>query len=88
MNIVVGEYAGFCFGVDRALRMALDTPANGGRVFTLGEIVHNRQAAEALEKRGIFPVHALDGLRPEDSLVIRAHGVGPRTMEEAVKTGA
>lgn len=77
MEIKVGKYAGFCFGVDRALRMALDTPAGKGQVYTYGEIIHNRQAVEALQRKGIREIGDLTGLEREDCVILRAHGVGP-----------
>ena len=88
MNIVVGRYAGFCFGVDRALRMALETPSGEGRVFTWGEIVHNRQAVEALSARKVTALLSPASLEPKDSLIIRAHGIGREVHGQLERTGA
>ena len=109
MEIKVGKYAGFCFGVDRAMKMAMDAPAGGGCVFTYGEIIHNRQAVVALEQKGIRAIRDLDGLsqcdpvspdlqmqaaktgvpdlRPDDCVIIRAHGAGPDIYGALEKAG-
>lgn len=88
MKIIVGKYAGFCFGVDRALRMAEETPPGEGRVYTWGEIVHNRQVTEALASRNIVATDSTEQIGPEDSLIIRAHGVGEETCARLGETGA
>ena len=86
MEIQVGKYAGFCFGVDRALKVAMETPAGSGRIFTFGEIIHNRQAVAVLERRGIHAIHHFDGLLQDDTVIIRAHGVAPDVYEALGKT--
>src|SRR5450756_603996 len=86
MEIKAGQYAGFCFGADRALKVSMETPAGNGRVFTYGEIIHNRQAVAVLERRGIYAIHHFDELLQDDTVIIRAHGVGPDVYEALEKT--
>ena len=43
MTITVAGSAGFCFGVDRAVRMVQSELGAGKRVATLGESIHNPQ---------------------------------------------
>ena len=52
MRIKVAKTAGFCFGVDRAVKMAFDTAEKFPRVVTLGPIIHNPQIVAQLEKMG------------------------------------
>jgi 4-hydroxy-3-methylbut-2-enyl diphosphate reductase len=88
MRIIVGQYAGFCYGVDRALRMAMETEPGEGHVYTWGEIVHNRQAIEALAGKRIVAADSLARIEPADSVVIRAHGVGEAVQRQLEATGA
>lgn len=83
---MVARTAGFCMGVRRALDLALDAASRAARrgdesVYTLGPLIHNRQAVEALRQRGITPARDLDDVAG-NVLVVRAHGVGPSTAEE------
>ncbi len=86
MTIKVAETAGFCFGVRRAMELALHSSHRklDKGVYTWGPLVHNRQAVEILRDRGILPAGNLDDI--EDELVlIRAHGIPPqerRQLEE------
>jgi len=88
MEIRIGKYAGFCFGVDRAIKMALAVAPQDGRVFTWGEIIHNRQALDVLEAKGIRAIGSIEGVTPADGIVIRAHGVGPDVYAMLEATGA
>ncbi|MBQ8979450.1 MAG: 4-hydroxy-3-methylbut-2-enyl diphosphate reductase, partial [Oscillospiraceae bacterium] len=50
MTVTVAPHAGFCFGVDRAVNMALS--AEGSRC-TLGEIIHNRTVTDERAGKGV-----------------------------------
>ncbi len=41
VQITVAKTAGFCFGVDRAVKLVYAELEKGGRVATLGPIIHN-----------------------------------------------
>lgn len=75
-KITVAQTAGFCFGVDRAVKLVSDLVEKGEKVCTLGPIIHNPQLVEELEKKGVViidsPADAPDGY----TVVIRSHGVG------------
>ena len=43
MNIIRAKTAGFCFGVDRAVKLTYDLLADGHKVATLGPLIHNPQ---------------------------------------------
>jgi len=81
LEIVVAKSSGFCFGVDRAVKTAFDVQCEG-RVFTLGELIHNSQVIETLRKKGIEPIHDLEELRENDCVIIRAHGIGKDVYEK------
>lgn len=82
-QIVIAGYAGYCYGVERALRLTEDALASAeSPVATLGPIIHNPSVVEALAARGVNVVddaaHAQGG-----TLVVRTHGVAPEVVAEA-----
>ena len=84
MRVEIDDKSGFCFGVVRAITEAERALAEGGTVYSLGDIVHNRIEVQRLEQLGLRTVtHAdmphLAGCR----LFIRAHGEPPTTYAAA-----
>jgi (E)-4-hydroxy-3-methyl-but-2-enyl pyrophosphate reductase len=75
MKIKRAKYAGFCFGVDKAVKTAFNTVSNK-KIYTFGELIHNKQIIESLKKRGIEVINDLKSLQQGDVVIIRAHGVG------------
>ena len=63
MQILVGKHSGFCFGVQRAVRLAEEAAKNGA-VYTYGNIIHNEDVVEELRQKGIVPVSDLESLKP------------------------
>lgn len=83
MKIHLAKSAGFCSGVKRAVRMALETAKNEHQpVYMLGEIVHNEHVVRELDQAGIQVVDSLDQI-PSGVLLIRAHGAVPEIYERA-----
>lgn len=82
MKVTVARHAGICYGVERALKLADEAAATGRCVHTLGPLIHNPQAVEALRARGVEVAENLDDAT-EGILVIRSHGVDPAIIEEA-----
>ena len=74
MQITVAESAGYCFGVKRAVEMA-ERLAERGPVETLGPLIHNRLALEALHARGVREIASPEEASPGATVLIRAHGV-------------
>jgi len=85
-RVIVAKPTGFCFGVERAIRLAKTGKARSGKVYTLGELVHNPLVLAELEEEGIRVVR-----RPAEAkggaLVIRAHGCPPETLAECERRG-
>ena len=81
MEILIGEHAGFCYGVERAVETA-KKEALDGEIFCLGEIVHNQNVIDRLEKIGVKFIENID--EAKEKLLIRAHGV-PKTIYEKAK---
>ena len=82
MRVEVAAHAGFCSGVKAAVDKALDLAEKYGRIYTLGELVHNELVTEFLQSNGIYNVELdnLCGLKSGDVVLIRAHGV-PESVE-------
>jgi (E)-4-hydroxy-3-methyl-but-2-enyl pyrophosphate reductase len=81
MEIIRAKYSGFCFGVDKAVRTAFELDYNGN-VYTLGELIHNQDVIDELEKRGIKAIDDIGMLKECDCVIIRAHGIGKKTYED------
>ncbi len=86
MKVVLAETAGFCMGVDLALKRLdnLLEEQGGGPIRTLGPIIHNPQVLERYAARGATQAKSPGDVAPGSSVVIRAHGV-PREVEQALK---
>lgn len=85
MEVVVGKLAGFCPGVNRAVNKALEASKKYDSVYCLGELVHNKQVIEELEKNNVITVEDINEI-PDNSIVIfRAHGVKESIYDIAKK---
>jgi len=77
VNIILAETAGFCFGVDNAVKLAFKTLNEfPDKTRTFGELIHNRQVSDNLIEKGVECVQYLEQLQKDDHVVIRAHGIG------------
>jgi (E)-4-hydroxy-3-methyl-but-2-enyl pyrophosphate reductase len=72
--IQLAQHSGFCFGVKRAIQMALKASEQEVPILTVGPLIHNPQMVEELKSHGILPAENPDDIK--DSLVIiRSHGI-------------
>lgn len=86
-TISVAEFSGACFGVERALRLAHEaSAAKPSPVRTLGPIIHNPRVVDDLAREGVVSVGDPE-VMDHGTLIIRAHGVPPKTMERARAAG-
>ncbi len=83
MEIIVGKTAGFCGGVTNAVKQTENLLKEGKEIFCLGELVHNAQVMEKLEKQGLNVIENIEEAKPYDCVVIRAHGVPPIIYQKA-----
>ncbi|MBO5484085.1 MAG: 4-hydroxy-3-methylbut-2-enyl diphosphate reductase [Lachnospiraceae bacterium] len=77
MEVTVAKSAGFCFGVKRAVDMVYNEAAQGGKVYTLGPIIHNEQVVEDLAAKGVTVIDSPEELKGTTggTVIIRSHGV-------------
>ncbi|KQC12843.1 MAG: hypothetical protein APR63_10360 [Desulfuromonas sp. SDB] len=90
MSVEIAERAGFCFGVKRAISMAteiLDSHQDSTEpIYILGEIIHNPQTVEMLEKKGAISITEEDLEKVEPGkLILRSHGAPLEVIEKAKK---
>lgn len=83
MQVTIDEYSGFCFGVTSAIEAA-ERELQKGQLFCLGDIVHNGQEVERLDKLGLETID-YDDLRTLHNVrvLLRAHGEPPSTYHIA-----
>ena len=87
-NIKLAKYAGFCYGVKRAVetvkKLKADNPDK--KIYILGELIHNSQVIQELDEMGIKTIDELpehgDGI-----CVIRSHGASPEVFENIKNVG-
>ena len=80
MEVKLAEYAGFCFGVKRAVDTVYEQIKNGKNIYTYGPIVHNEEVVRDLSQRGVKVLETKEELmrlstETKASVIIRAHGV-------------
>lgn len=77
MKVELAEYAGFCFGVKRALKLVEDNLSSlKGPVRMYGSLVHNEEVVKKLEKKGVEVIANINQAT-KGTLIITAHGVKP-----------
>ena len=84
-TITVAKTAGFCFGVDRAVKLVYNEIYSGCKAATLGEIIHNPTVVNDLKERGVRVISSPDEALEGERVVIRSHGAGAdvyRRLEE------
>ncbi len=74
MKVILADTAGFCYGVERAVELAEKTARDNGGCVMLGSIIHNANVVNQLCELGVRQVDSIREIRPEDTVLIRAHG--------------
>jgi len=86
MSVKLAKTAGFCMGVRRAMDIVLDAINEKEDVYTYGPLVHNPQAIEMLNSKGVKVIDGLDGVL-SGTIVIRAHGITPEEQTKIEEKG-
>jgi 4-hydroxy-3-methylbut-2-enyl diphosphate reductase len=92
-RILIARSAGFCFGVKRAISIANDTAGTEGDassgevpIFSLGPLIHNPQAVEELEQKGVHVIQSVDEV-PCGKVIVRSHGITRTDHDALVEKG-
>ncbi|MFH1297647.1 MAG: 4-hydroxy-3-methylbut-2-enyl diphosphate reductase [Bacteroidota bacterium] len=86
MIVTIDPNSGFCFGVVYAIQVAERELAESGKLYCLGDIVHNNMEVQRLKEMGLIIIDHHDLPRLHNcKVMIRAHGEPPETYEIALK---
>ncbi len=88
MLVEIDSHSGFCFGVVRAIEQAEQALKEGVKLYSLGDIVHNRVEVQRLESLGLKGITNQNISRAVGAkMLIRAHGEPPATYSQARELG-
>ncbi|MCI8337020.1 MAG: bifunctional 4-hydroxy-3-methylbut-2-enyl diphosphate reductase/30S ribosomal protein S1 [Peptococcaceae bacterium] len=82
MAIFRANHAGFCFGVKRAIGLAVDRD-NKAPIYAVGPLIHNSREMQRLKEHGVVQVQALTEVPVGGTVLVRSHGVGPDFLRQA-----
>lgn len=83
LQVRISESAGFCPGVERALRLTLDAAERAPKpICTLGPLIHNPAVVADLKAKGVEVVSEAGELSA-GTIILRSHGV-PRNVREGL----
>lgn len=83
-TIEIDNGSGFCFGVVTAIRKAEEEINKSGHLYCLGDIVHNSNEVERLQKIGLETItHEQMNELHNVKVLLRAHGEPPATYQMA-----
>ena len=86
IKIEIDSDSGFCFGVVRVIKLAEKTLDEDGKLFCLGDIVHNNRELDRLKGRGLVVIDYDEFKQLKNcKVLIRAHGEPPDTYQIAEK---
>lgn len=83
MEVILGKTAGFCFGVENAVKNTEEEISKNKNVYALGELTHNRQVMDKLEKKGLIVKEDIEEIPNDSTVIFRAHGVPPKIYDIA-----
>lgn len=90
MEVRLARRHGFCYGVESAIEQAARVVQAGepGTIYSLGEVIHNRQVVDRLAGEGLKVLDTPDQASPGDTVLIRSHGVPPEVIDALRSRGA
>ena len=87
-EVRVAKSAGFCYGVERAVKLAEETAREKGGCAMLGSIIHNVHVVAELEALGARQVDSVEEVRPGETVIIRSHGERKEVFDRLEQLGA
>jgi 4-hydroxy-3-methylbut-2-enyl diphosphate reductase len=85
VKLIIAKSAGFCFGVKRAMEIAMEAAKKHPEdLYTLGPLIHNPQAVEFLEGLGVKVRDRIEDI-PRGTVIFRSHGVSSKDLVKARK---
>lgn len=88
-NIQLAKFAGFCYGVKRAVETAKKLKAENPNknIYVLGELIHNMDVIKELDLLGIKTIYEIPDKVENAICVVRSHGEAPEVFEELENAG-
>lgn len=83
MKIYKAKHLGFCFGVKRAIQIAIDTAHKYKNVYIKGDLVHNETVCRQIAEKGVKKISSLDNIPQGSTLIIKAHGESLQNYQKA-----
>lgn len=85
LKLYIAKSAGFCFGVKRAIDIALKATKKYQKdLYTLGPIIHNPQTVDFLKSLGVKVKDRIEDIN-KGTVIFRSHGVSLNEFEKAKK---
>jgi len=83
LDIIIAKYAGFCFGVQRAMDLANAEveKKDNNKKYSYGPLIHNKQVVKYLSNKGLNVIESIDEV-VSGKIIIRSHGVAKIIIEE------
>ena len=88
MPVILAKSAGFCYGVERAVKLAEQTAREKGGCVMLGSIIHNAHVVRELEALGARQADDVPQIQPGETVIIRSHGERKQVYEALAAIGA
>jgi len=83
MELLIAKSVGFCFGVKRAMDMALKAAKRDPKqLYTLGPLIHNPQAIKYLKELGVKVKARIEDI-PKGTVIFRSHGISLSDLKKA-----
>ena len=83
--VIIAKHAGFCYGVKRAVEAAENNIDKN--IVTLGPLIHNSTVVSSLEAKGARCISDISEVKPNETVVIRSHGVSERIYNKLDEQG-
>ena len=87
-NIQLAKFAGFCYGVKRAVETAkkLKSENPNRNVYVLGELIHNMDVIRELDNLGIKTIYEIPE-KGDGICIVRSHGESPEVFKKLQNAG-
>lgn len=82
MEVILGKKAGFCPGVRNTVIKAKKNLEKKGKIYCLGQLIHNPFVVKKLEEKGLIVVENILDVPNGADLIVRAHGIPKKTYED------
>ncbi|NCE64204.1 bifunctional 4-hydroxy-3-methylbut-2-enyl diphosphate reductase/30S ribosomal protein S1 [Pseudoflavonifractor sp. 524-17] len=88
MKVTLAKSAGFCYGVERAVRLAEEAAVSGVPCVMLGQIIHNSSVIARLEDMGVNTIRCPEQAPRGARVIIRSHGESRAVYDALRASGA